>query len=235
MRLRCHPLDAAGDVLPIHGAPRPLALWHRRLDWRCQGTSLDLRILAAEAIPLPEPEASEPVPGAIARVVAAVAGRGALIILANPASALGPARMAFAEGLRLIGISSEADLACWEALLARGQPCYGLRAEVVAEVLNPRPAGFLSALAFGAFYCHDGLEPVALEETPHRVAWTMPQPVTAMVIGRGGFGLTTASGMAGSYTDNGHEGTVRVVLTSAAGTCWTQPRFIAPRQAAGNA
>ena len=63
----------------------------------------------------------------------------------------------------------------------------------------------------------------------------MSRPVSSTVIGRGGFELAATGGEAGSYTDSGQEGTVRVVLTSSAGTCWTQPRFIAPRQAAGNA
>lgn len=235
MRLRCRPLDAEGEVLTVHGGDRPMALWHRRLSWRCRDAVLDLRILASTAVPVPEAESSEPVPGAIARVVAAVAGHGALILLANPAAALGAARMAFAEGVRLVGISTPADLACWDALLGLGQPCYGIRDEVVAEAMLPRPASMLSALAYGAFTCHDGLEPISLEETPQRVAWTMDRPVTATVIGRGGFELATSTGTAGSYADRGTEGTVRVVLAATDATCWTQPRFVAPGSAAVHA
>lgn len=234
VRLRCRPLSAVAQALSIDGTPRPLELWHQRLTWQCRDGAIDLRILAAEALVLPEAEPSEPVPGAIARVVAAVAGHGALIVLANPAVALGPERMAFATGIRLLGIASEEDQACWDALLALGQPCYGVRDEVVAEVINPRPAGLLSALAYGVFYCHDALEPIALDETPHGVAWRMDQPVSASVIGRGGFELASMHGTTGSYADTGTEGTVRVVLTSDQGTCWTQPRFVAPRQAAGH-
>lgn len=235
MRLRCRPLDAEGEALSVSGAPQPLALWHRRLAWRCREVPLDLRVLAAEPIALPEPEPSEPVPGAIARVVAAISGQGALILLANPAAALGPQRMAFADGIRLIGIASEADLACWDALLALGQPSYGVRNEVVCEVINPRPAGLLSTLAYGVFYCHDGLEPLILDETPQGVAWTMDRNVEAAVIGRGGFELASLSGPNGRYADTGQEGTVRVALRSPQGSCWTQPRFIAPRRTAGNA
>jgi len=228
MRLRLRPLEAEGDALPVQGAPRPLALWHRRLLWNCAGIRLDLRVLAAEALPLPEPEPSEPVPGAIARVLRALAGQGALALLANPAEALGPERIALAEGVRLVGIGSAADLACWDALLAV-QPCYGMRDEVVVEVINPRPAGVLSALSFGVFYCHDGLEPLGLDETPQGVAWRLEREAEAVVVAKGGFEVARSRGAAGSYADRGTEGTVRVVLSADGRSCWTQPRFIAAK------
>lgn len=230
MRLRLRPLDADGDAVPVLGSPRPLALWQRRLAWTCAGIPLDLRVIAAEPLPLPEAEASEPVPGAIARVVQAVAGQGALVLLANPAAALGAARMAYAAGVRLLGIASEADEACWDALLATGQPCYGVRGEVVVEVINPRPAGVLSALSFGVFYCHEGLEPEALDEDPRGIAWRLAGSAEASVIGRGGFELARSRGATGSYVDRGNEGCVRLVLRDGASACWSQPRFVAPRK-----
>lgn len=230
MRLRLRPLEADGDRLDVHGAPHPLALWHRRLRWDCQGAALDLRILAAEPVPLPDPEPSEPVPGAIARVVRAIAGQGALALLANPAVALGAPRIAFAEGVRLLGIAGADDEACWDARLALGQPCYGVRDEVVLEVVNPRPAGVLSALSYGVFYCHDGLEPDSLDESRTGVAWRFAAPVEAAVIGRGGFELLRHDGAEGSYADRGNEGTVRVAMRRGGRTCVSQPRFVAPRR-----
>lgn len=230
MRLRLRPLDATADAVPVLGSPRPLALWHHRLDWTCAGTRLDLRILAAEAFPLPEPEPSEPVPGAIARVVRSLAGQGALALLANPAEALGPARIAFAEGVRLMSIAAEADEACWDAILGLGQPCYGVRGEVVVEVVNPRPAGVLSALSFGVFYCHEGLEPTSLDEDRQGVAWQAAEPVEATVFARGGFAVARQSGSEGRYADRGNEGSVRVVLRAGTRSCWSQPRFVAPRK-----
>jgi hypothetical protein len=230
MRLELSPLAAQGDVCQVSGGPDGLHLWHARLQWTCQGTLLDLRVLAPEPISLPTAEETEAVPGAIARCVRACAGNGALLLLANPAEALGTERIALAEGVRLFAIASEADAACWDALLALGQPCYGIRDRLAVEVLRPRPANLLSALSFGVFYAHDGLEPLSLEESPKHVAWTCAGPVQAEVLGKRGFTLAESVGPAGRYDDRGNEGVVRVVLRAGGQSCWTQPRFVAPRK-----
>lgn len=230
MRLHLRPLAAEGDRCPIDGGPDGLELWHARLAWTCRGTPLDLRILAVEPLPLPEPEPSEAVAGAIARCLRACAGNGALVLLANPAAALGPERIALAEGVRLMAIASPEDEACWDALLALGQPCYGVRGSLAVEVLRPRPANLLSALSFGVFYASEGLDPTALDESPRHVAWTCAEAVEAEVVGRQGFTLARLAGPVGRYDDRGNEGVVRVVLRSSVGSCWTQPRFVAPRK-----
>ncbi|HAT11040.1 MAG TPA: hypothetical protein DCS97_10705 [Planctomycetes bacterium] len=230
MRLELSPLAALGEVCPITGGPEGLHLWHARLVWTCQGTRLDLRVLAPEPLALPAAEPTEPVPGAIARCVRACAGQGALLLLANPAEALGVERIALAEGVRLFAIASEADTACWDALLALGQPCYGVRDRLAVEVLRPRPANLLSALSFGVFYAHDGLEPLSLEESPKHLAWTCAETVHAEVLGKRGFTLAEADGPVGRYDDRGNEGVVRAVLHAGGRSCWTQPRFVAPRK-----
>jgi hypothetical protein len=228
MRLTLDPLAAAGDAVPVAGGSEAVALWQARLAWNCRGTPLDLRILAPEALPLPAAEPSEPVAGAIARCVQVFAGSGALLLLANPAVALGPARIAFAQGVRLFAIATAADEATWDAALALGQPVYGVRGTVVAEVLRPRPANLLSALAFGAFHCAEGLD-CRIEDSPRGVVWTCDRAVAASVLGKGGFEVAHHDGPAGSYQDRGNECVVRVVLrTDDGGACWTQPRFIGP-------
>ena len=227
MRLHLCPLEATGNTCPVEGGPD---LWHARLQWTCQGVPLDLRVFAPEALDLPAPEASEPVPGALARCVRACAGHGALLLLGNPAEALGVQRIALAEGVRLMAISTPEDEACWDALLALGQPCYGVRGLISVEVLRPRPANLLSALSFGVFYASAGVDPLSLDESPRHVAWQCSETVTAEVIGRAGFTLAQSSGMTGRYDDRGNEGTVRVVLRAGDRACWTQPRFVAPRK-----
>lgn len=230
MRLHLSPLDADGDSCPVAGGTPGLSLWHKRLNWTCDGTPLDLRVLAAEPVTLPEPEASEPVPGALARCVLACAGSGALLLLANPAAALGAGRIALAEGIRLMAIADPADEACWDALLALGQPCYGVRGVLHVEVLRAQPASVISALSFGVFHASDGLDPGVIEESPRHVAWSCNEPVEAEVLGRAGFPLARSSGPSGRYDDRGNEGVVRVVLRAGGRSCWTQPRFIAPRK-----
>jgi hypothetical protein len=232
MRLRFRPLASETDRIPVDGGPAGLALWQARLNWSCRGVPLALRMIGVEPIAVPDAEPSEPVPGAIARVVRAVAGNGALVLLENPDVALGVGQIAFAEGVRLFSIAAPADEACWDALLTLGQPCYGVRDEVVVEVVNPRPASIISALAFGVFYCHDGLEPLSLDEDREGVRWRTAVPTNGSVIGRGGFELASSTGSEGAWADRGNEGSVRVVLRSPVGSCWTQPRFIAPRAGA---
>ena len=230
MRLSLRPFDATSDELPIQGSPQPFCLWHHRLLWHCRNTPLDLHVIGVEPIQLPKAEPSEPVPSAIARVVQAIAGQGAIVLLANPAQALGAGHMAFAEGVRLIGITNDDDLACWDALLALGQPCYGVRGDVIVDVSSPRASSVISALAYGLFTCHEGIALTAFEESQSGVSWQASESVEASIIGRGGFEIAQAHGTAGSYTDTGMEGTVRVVLRSGTRSCWTQPRFVAPRK-----
>jgi hypothetical protein len=225
MRLHLRPLDATGDACPAG----PAVLWHARLQWACRDAPLDLRVLAAEPLPLPAPEASEPVPGAIARCVRACAGRNAVLLLGNPAAALGVTRIALAEGVRLMAIETSEDEACWDALLALGQPCYGVRGTLAVEVLRADPLGILTALAFGSFQASDGLD-ATISEGPHHVGWTCGGPVDAEVLGRNGFPLASQSGCSGRYDDRGNEGVVRVVLRAGDRACWTQPRFVAPRK-----
>ncbi len=229
MRLHLRPLDAAGATCQVVGGPPGLSLQHARLAWNCAGTPLDLRVLSAEPVALPEPEPSEPVPGALARCVRACAGRNALLLLANPAVALGPSRIALAEGVRLMAIATPEDEACWDALLALGQPCYGVRASLAVEVLRPDPLGVLSALAFGSFLACEGLD-ASISESPRHVAWTCGEPADAEVLGRAGFPLARSTGPSGRYDDRGSEGLVRVVLRAGDRACWTQPRFLAPRK-----
>jgi hypothetical protein len=230
MRLSLRPLETTGDACPVEGGPPGLTLWHARLAWTCRGVPLDLRVFAPEPLALPPPEASEAVPSAIARCVRACAGSGGLLLLANPATALGPERIALAEGIRLMAITDATDEVCWDALLAFGQPCYGVRGTLAVEVLRPRPANILSALSFGVFYAADGLMPDTLDESPRHVAWACNEPVKAEVIGRQGFTLASVAGTAGRYDDLGNEGVVRVVLRAGERACWTQPRFVAPRK-----
>ncbi|MEK7411860.1 MAG: hypothetical protein AAB263_00920 [Planctomycetota bacterium] len=230
MRLRLRPLDITGDSVAVHGSPQSLSLWHHRLSWTCRQTPLDLRILGVEPVSLPSAEPSEPVPSAIARVMQTIAGQGALLLLANPTQALGTTHMAFAEGVRLIGITNDDDVACWDALLALGQPCYGVRGDLVVEVSSPRASSVISALAYGLFTCHDGVELTTFAESQLGVQWQTSESIDASVIGRGGFEIATSHGTTGSHTDTGREGTVRVVLRSGPRSCWTQPRFVAPRK-----
>lgn len=227
MRVQLRPLDAVGDACPA-GTTQ---LWHARLQWLCRDVPLDLRVLAAEPVPLPAAEPSEPAPGAIARCVRACAGRHALLLLANPATALGTARIALAEGVRLMAIATPEDEACWDAMLALGQPCYGVRGSVAVDVMRPDPLGILTALAFGSFQSGEGLE-AAISESPNHVSWTCDEAVSAEVIGRSGFPLASQTGRSGRYDDRGNEGVVRVVLRAGERACWTQPRFIAPRKEA---
>jgi hypothetical protein len=205
-------------------------LWSRRIDWSCRGHRLDLQIIAAEELPVPEPEPSEPVAGAVARIVRALAGSGALAVLRDPAAAFGRERIAFAEGLRLFAIADPADEDCWDAILSLGQPVYGVRGTLACEVMRPRPASVLSALAYGMFTCEQGLS-LRLHEDRAGVAYECEDDgAVGTVIIRNGFEAARLSGRRGEYRDLGTEGYVRVVVRAGDRACWTQPRFIAPRR-----
>ena len=176
---------APGDVVPVDGGE--LSLWAPVLRWRCRETMLALRVLAAEPLALPDEEPSEDPASAIARLLAAMAGTGAQLLLLEPATALGLSRIAFAEGVRLFAVQTEADLACWDAQLALGQPVYGVRGRVVADVLSNHPASVLSSLAYGQFVCEDGLSVTSLTEDRTGAALTVERDAELCAVLAGGF------------------------------------------------
>jgi hypothetical protein len=229
MRATLRPLEATGDAIPLT-ADHPIApLWTRRLDWRCRERRLDLQVIAVEPLAVPEPEPTEPPEGAIARVERALVGTGALLLLRNPAEAFGEERIAYAEGARLIGIASEADEACWDAMLTAARPVYGVRGTLACEVMTPRATSVLSALAYGLFVAEEGLSLGRLEEDRAHVAWDCGRAeAAATVLIREGFEAGRIAGAAGEWRDRGSEGYVRVVVRAGGDACWTQPRFIAP-------
>lgn len=227
MRVRLPLAEASEGLCPIVGA-EPAALWCVRRRWPCRDAALAITILAPEPVALPDPDPALPAASALASALAAAQPRGALLVLDNPAEAFGPERIAWAAGVRLLAIASPEDEACWDALLSQGRPCYAVRGTLWVEVWRPRPANVLSALSFGAFVACDGLEPLAVEESPRHIAWRMAEAVAAEVVVRGGFVAARLAGAEGRYDDRGQEGYVRVVLRGAHGACWTQPRFVAP-------
>jgi hypothetical protein len=221
----CEPGD--GEVAVI-GGQGSLKRW--RLEWVCAGIPLKLLIVAEEPIALPAAEPSEPVPSAIARVLQSLHGHQALLALLNPAEALGVERILLAEGVRLFAITNDADLACWHAALDRQVPVYALRGVVVCDLVRPTASNALSALAYGAFTACEGLVPNSIGEDRQGLRWDLPEVAETTIVIRGGFEAECISGAQGAYVDRGHEGWVRAEMTSASGSCWTQPRFVAPRK-----
>ncbi len=193
-----------------------------------------MQVLSPEAAApaLPAPGAGEPATGLLARTLHALRGQGALLVLRNPAAAFGTARIAAAEGVRLFAMADADDEACWDAMLALGQPVYGLRGRQRIDCAVLHPASAISSLAFGMYVCEDGMEVAELHEDRAGVRWRIAGtgPAEAQVIGRGGFPLATIAGTSGAYADTGREGVVRVVLARGSGRAWTQPRLVAPRQ-----
>lgn len=218
-----------GDELPVRGEGGERVLWAPWIRWQCQGTELSLRVIGVEPIALPEPEPSEPPEGAIARIAAALAGTGAQILLMNPGVAFGTARIGFCAGARLFAVETEADLACWDALLALGQPVYGLRGTVVADVLSPHPASVLSSLAYGQFVCEDGLRISHLSEDRTGVVLEVDRESQLWAVIRGGFETGGVTGTRLAWVDQGGEGSVRLVARAGEAMALTQPRFVAPR------
>ncbi len=220
-------------VLRDAAGAEAVRLWGAELAADGLGTPLRLRVLAPEPIALP-PVDGLPAPAVLAAVLAAGQGRGALVHLRNPAQALGEERIAYAEGVRLFGIGSDADERCWDALLSLGQPCYGMRGRLRIDVSSAHPAAVVSALAFGGFVCEDGLALSELHEDRQGVRWRVAATeASAQVVIKGGFTAAEIPGAAGVYTDTGREGYARVVVAAGAGRVWTQPRLIAPRREAG--
>jgi hypothetical protein len=238
MRITLDPLAADADgAIPFNGPEGRLgALWSAPLRWTCRGTLLDLRVIAAEAVVLPDAEPSEPVESAVARVLQAIAGQGALLAVLNVGEAFGPDRITFTEGVRLFAISTPADVGCWDAALSRGLPVYGLRGTIAADVLTPRPTGVISALAYGLFLCEEGLRLTHFNEDRAGLTWTCAESdAVATVVARGGFEIATIPGPTGSWQDLGNEAYVRVVVRRGDGACWTQPRFISPKKSGTHA
>lgn len=228
--------DGAGPELPVldEDGVAVAGLWQARLAWRCADALLRARVVADRPHRLPEAEPSEPVPGALARLLRACPPPGALLALENPAQALGVERIHYARGVRLFGIAGAGDEACWDAALSEAQVVYGVRGELRCRLEPPGPPApldVLAALGFGAFTAGDGLQVEELEEDPGGVRWRLPDVADprAAVIVAGGFEAARLRGRAGAWRDTGREGYVRLVLAGGGGRCWTQPRMVMPR------
>jgi hypothetical protein len=229
-------LDTVGSSIPLVDAEGAVCgqLWTHAATWACRDAPLSFRLLGPEELQMPEPEPTEPVVGALARLLQTVKGTGAVVLLANPAQALGPQRILFAEGARLFSIARPEDEACWDAMLSQGQPVYGVRGIVSMEVMRPTAPAAISALVYGLFTCDEGLSLTGLHEDRAGVIYACDRPTTAAVIIRHGFEGGTLRGEAGAqvaYRDRGNEAYVRLVISDAAGNrCSTQPRFIVPQR-----
>ncbi|HEX3135408.1 MAG TPA: hypothetical protein VHX44_17725 [Planctomycetota bacterium] len=232
MRLTCEPLsspDSTSDLLVRDDQGRvACTLWTHVVRWRCKDAELAIQVIAPEAIDLPIAEASEPAPGALARLTQALMGSGGLLLLRNPALAFGAQRIAFSQGVRLFAIADAANEACWDAMLSLGQPVYGVRGIIACACRTAHPGAVISALAYGTFTCEEGLAVSVLDESRQGVKWTLPAAADTAVIVRDGFEAGRISGTTGEWQDRGSEGFVRLVMRSPVGTAWTQPRFIAP-------
>lgn len=225
-------LLATDPLLPLfdeQGAVR-LTLWRFSARWQCSDALLDFRVLGCEEIALPEPEPTEPVVGALARLVRWTRGTGALILLVNPAEAVGVEHIPVTEGVRLFGVTNDADVRCWDALLSTGQPVYGVAGTATLEVQSVKPTSAISALAYGLFTSDCGLTLSGLHEDRTGVVYVCERATTAGVIIRGGFEggeLHGGPGAQVTWKDRGNEGYARLLIADADGRyCLTQPRFI---------
>lgn len=232
MRLTCEPLfspDGTSDLLVRDDQGRTACtLWTHVARWSCKDAELVIQVIAPEAIDLPTAEASEPAPGALARLTQALMGSGGLLLLRNPAAAFGAQRIAFSQGVRLFAIADAADEACWDAMLSLGQPVYGIRGTIACACRTAHPGAVISALAYGTFTCEEGLAVSVLDESRQGVKWALPHDAETTVIVRDGFEAGRIRGASGEWQDRGSEGYARLVMRSPSGTAWTQPRFIAP-------
>lgn len=237
--LRCRPLLGSDATHPLCGddddAPQG-TLTTRAIGWDCADGRLDATVIGAGPLPSPAGDASEPTAAAIARLVHVARAADAILALDHPAIALGPERMALAQGVRLFGITTDADEACWDAALSAGLPVYGLRGGLRIDLGAARrrdATAALLALAYGLFTCGEDLHPTMLEETRSGVAWRFPQPVTTRVIVRDGFEADRHTGAAGAWRDRGTEGYVRLVFSRDDRCCWSQPRLVMAGPTAG--
>lgn len=232
VRLTCKPLHARDGIsdLPIYDDTGNVVcqLWSHVIRWQCKDAELFIQVIAAEHIELPSAEVSEPAPGAIARLSNALAGSGGLLLLRNPAQAFGEQRIGLALGVRLFAIADAADEACWDAMLSLGQPVYGVRGTIACACRTAHPGAVISALAYGTFTSEEGLAVAMLDESRQGVKWTLPIGAETSVMVRDGFEAGRINGISGEWCDRGTEGYVRLVMRSAFGSAWTQPRFIAP-------
>lgn len=197
--------------------------------WTCaNNTPLHCRLLSDQALPLIDAQADEPVEGALARIVQAYAFPRAVILLLNPNEAFGAERMLYAQGVSLCAIESDANEQCWDAMLAKGLPCFGVRGALSVVVRQCDPMSVLTALAYGIFTCSEGLTFKELEEDRKGVRWQVSdEGAEVRVIIKEGF-EAACFGAHGEWHDRGTEGTVRLVAASPAGQAWSQPRFIMP-------
>ncbi len=232
VRLTCEPLsshDGTSDLLVRDDQGRTACtLWTHVARWSCKDAELAIQVIAPEAIVLPMPEASEPAPGALARLTQALLGSGGLLLLRNPSTAFGAAKIVFAQGVRLFAIAEAADEACWDAMLSLGQPVYGIRGTIACACRTVHPGAVISALAYGTFTCEEGLAVSVLDESRQGVKWTLPVEAETAVIVRDGFEAGRFRNVTGEWQDRGSEGYVRLVMRAPSGAAWTQPRFIAP-------
>jgi hypothetical protein len=227
---------AYGEDGELAGAAEPAGrLWRGRIDWQCRDRRLRVSVLATNPLPLPEGEASEPVVGALARLVQAVRGHHALLMLDHPAEAMARERIAWCEGVRLFGIGTPDDLAAWDAALSIGLPIFGIRDRVRIISRTAASEHVLAALAYGQTTCTSGTLRCRIAEDRQGVAFAADHPVEASVIIHDGFEAAVLRGQEGRWDDLGSEGYVRLEVHGAAGCCWSQPRFVAgrPRSAHG--
>ncbi|MDA3963693.1 MAG: hypothetical protein PF961_23135 [Planctomycetota bacterium] len=236
--LDCGPLLGHTGPMPVCGLAGDeqgvLHAWS--CEWACADAPLAVTLVGAEPIVPIAGDATEPVASALARLTQYARGYGAIVALGNPGAALGPERMALAQGVRLFAFTTAEDEACWDAALSAGLPVYGLRDQLRIDLgsARRRDAGAaLLSLAYGLFTCGQGLVPAELEETRSGVRWRFDEPVTASVIVRGGFEANTVQGDTGSWTDRGTEGYVRLAFTAGQRRCWSQPRLVMAGSAHG--
>lgn len=192
---------------------------------------LQVTIISIEEVQPQQPQPGEGVEALIARLTREFRYPQALVLLANPETALGPEHMAHAQGCGLIAIDSPERELCWDAALGKGLPCYGVRDTLHLECPRATPQAALSALAFGLFTCHNGWTGLQINEDRNGVSWSSEdgRSVQARVLVRDGFEMASMDGAQGSWRDRGDEGTVRLHISDGTHAVWTQPRFIMPQ------
>lgn len=228
MLLTCDPLLGDDATLPVRSNDGRTVgtLWRHRARWRCRDGDLAVLVLAIAPLPLPSPDADEPLVSALARLIRATAQHQALIGLENPTVLCG--RMELAAGVRLFALTDDASIPAWDEALSLGLPVYGLRGTLVCDALRPDATAMFAALAYGGARCEDGLHLTQCDEQRASVALRADTELTVSVIVRGGFEAAVLIGNTVTWHDRGGEGYVRLIARSPAGTCWLQPRFVAP-------